>query len=60
MTPKELLYVKDALGHEQHMQQKCQQTASQLTDKSLQNYVKKLETRFGDHFATLYYTVDKS
>ena len=60
MTPKELLYVKDALGHEQHMQQKCQQTASQLTDKSLQNYVKKLETRFGDHFTTLYDTVDKS
>ena len=60
MTPKELLYVKDALSHEQHMQQKCQQTASQLTDKSLQSYVKKLESRFSDHFATLYDTVDKS
>ena len=31
-----------------------------LTDKSLQNYVKKLETRFGDHFTTLYDTIDKS
>ena len=59
MTPKELLYVKDALDHEQHMQQKCQETAAQLPDKSLQNYVKKLENRFCEHFEVFYDTVDK-
>ena len=27
MTDKELLYIEDALGHEQYFQQKCKETA---------------------------------
>ena len=40
MTPKELLYVKDALGHEQHMQQKCQQKrqGQQCIDGNVRNH----------------------
>ena len=30
MTPKELLYIEDALSHEQHMQLKCCNYAAQL------------------------------
>ena len=30
MSPKELLYIEDALGHEKYLQTKCQETAQQL------------------------------
>ena len=29
MSPKELLYIEDALGHAKFMQTKCQETAQQ-------------------------------
>ena len=30
MSPKELLYIQDALGHAQHMEKKCRQSATQI------------------------------
>ena len=35
MTSKELLYIEDALGHEQFMETKCQETASKIQDAEL-------------------------
>ena len=45
MSPKELLYIEDALGHEQHIQQKCQVIASQLQDAQLKEFVSGLKNR---------------
>ena len=43
MTNKELLYVEDALGHEQFMQKCCKDSSSQIQDQNLSNYLKELE-----------------
>ena len=42
MTSKELLYVEDALGHEQFMQKCTQESSSQIQDQNLANYLKEL------------------
>lgn len=43
MTSKELLYVKDALGHENFMKSCSKKTASQLNDPNLSAYMRELE-----------------
>ena len=43
MTNKELLYVEDALGHEQFMQKCSKDSSSQIQDQNLSNYLKELE-----------------
>ena len=48
MTNKELLYVEDALGHEQFMQKCCMDASSQLQDQNLSNYLKELEQTHTD------------
>ena len=35
MSPKELLYVEDALGHAEFMVKQCQEAANTLTDPAL-------------------------
>lgn len=50
MTSKELLYVEDALGHEQLMQNSSKTASSQLQDQNLANYVKQLETKHQELF----------
>ena len=42
MTSKELLYVEDALGHEQFMQKCSQESSKQVKDQNLANYLKEL------------------
>ena len=42
MSPKELLYIEDALGHEQFLKTQCQDTANNLQDGELKNYVSQL------------------
>jgi len=44
MTSKELLYVEDALGHEKFMKTCSCATSKQLSDVTLSNYVKQLES----------------
>ena len=41
MTSKELLYIEDALSHEQFMIKKCSSITVQ--DETLQNYIKELK-----------------
>ena len=42
MSPKELLYIEDALGHTQFMMAQCRAAAAQLSDPVLQQQAQKL------------------
>lgn len=42
MTPKELLYVEDALGHTQFLITQCDQAISQLSDPTLRQQAQAL------------------
>ena len=54
MTSKELLYLEDALGHEQFFQTKCKETASSLQDESLRNCVTQMAQQHAQIFASFY------
>lgn len=45
MTSKELLYVEDALGHENFMKTSACKTSKQLQDQELATFVKELEQK---------------
>lgn len=45
MSPKELLYIEDALGHAQHMEKKCRQCATQIQDQELTQVVERLANK---------------
>ena len=42
MSPKELLYIEDALGHTQFLMNQCHTAASQLTDPALRQKAQEL------------------
>ena len=42
MSPKELLYIEDALGHTQFLMAQCREAADRLTDPALQQQVQQL------------------
>lgn len=42
MSPKELLYIEDALGHAQFLMSQCRNAANQLTDPALRTYAQEL------------------
>lgn len=54
MSPKELLYIADGLGHEKHMKTCCQNAVDQLQDPELKAFVKKMATRHGKSFDKLF------
>ena len=54
MTSKELLYVEDALGHEQYFQTKCAETMNMLQDKELRTVVQQLAQAHGTIFQNFY------
>lgn len=54
MTPKELLYIEDALGHEKYFQTKCNQTANQLQDGELKTCVEQLAKQHSQIFQSFY------
>ena len=54
MTPKELLYVEDALGHEQFFQTKCRETANQISDPALRSCVEQMATKHEQIFKNFY------
>ena len=57
MSPKELQYIEDALGHEQFLKGQCQQAASQLTDPELRNTVNQLLAKHQELFSRFYQLV---
>ena len=43
MSPKELLYIEDALGHEKFLISQCQQAAQALTDPVLKDCAMRMK-----------------
>ena len=54
MSPKELLYIEDALGHETHMESSCNTHACQLQDMELRTFVEQLSAKHRQNFSKLY------
>ncbi|MBR1739884.1 MAG: hypothetical protein IJ737_06290 [Ruminococcus sp.] len=54
MTGKELLYIEDALGHEQYFKTKCRDTAQKLSDERLKALAGELEQRHSRLFGSFY------
>ena len=54
MTPKEVLYVEDALGHAQFMQQQCQEAISRLQDENLKQQVQQMLDKNRQTFRSFY------
>ncbi|MBQ1437573.1 MAG: hypothetical protein II125_02385 [Ruminococcus sp.] len=54
MTSKELMYVEDALGHEQYFQTQCRETANQIQDGELRSFAQQLEQQHRNIFQNLY------
>ncbi len=54
MSPKELLYLEDALGHEQFLKTQCQQAAQALQNPQLKQCVAQLEQKHAQLFQKLY------
>jgi len=50
MTSKELLYVEDALGHENFMKSCSKKTSEALTDVTLSTYIGELEQKHNELF----------
>ena len=42
MSPKELLYIEDALSHTQFLMNQCREAANQLTDPALKQQAQQL------------------
>jgi hypothetical protein len=54
MTTKELLYVEDALGHEQYFQKQCSETASQIQDPELKSFAQQMQEQHKNIFQNFY------
>ena len=54
MSPKELQYIEDALGHEQFLKSQCQEAMRQLTDPALKNTVNQLMAKHQEIFSRFY------
>ncbi len=57
MSPKELLYIEDALNHEKFMKAQCQQAMQSLTDPELKALVQQLMDKHRQIFSQLYLLV---
>ena len=57
MSPKELMYIEDALSHEQFLAVQCQQAAQSLQNPELKNYVSQLAQQHQQLFNKLYQLV---
>ena len=54
MSPKELLYIEDTLGHAKFMQQKCKETVASLQDTELKNCAEQLAAKNAELFSRFY------
>ena len=54
MTTKELLYIEDALGHEEYFQTQCQQTMNQIQDAELKACVQEIGEKHREIFKNIY------
>lgn len=54
MTEKELLYVQDALGHEQQFQKACRDAAERIQDGELRNFATQMCQKHSEIFQSFY------
>jgi len=54
MSPKELLYVEDALAHIKFMKQKCDHAKTQVKDAELKKLIDKVSKKNQKMFANIY------
>ena len=57
MSPKELMYIQDALSHEQFLATQCQQAAQALQNPELRSYANQLASQHQQLFQKLYQLV---
>ena len=57
MSPKELMYIQDALSHEQFLTAQCRQAAQALQNPDLRNYANQLANQHQQLFQKLYQLV---
>ncbi len=57
MSPKELIYLEDALNHEKFLMTQCQQAAQALTDPELKNYAQQLANTHNQLFQRFFNVV---
>ena len=53
MSPKELNYIEDALGHEQFLKTQCQEAIQNLQDPTLKNQVQQMTQKHQQIFDLL-------
>lgn len=54
MSPKELNYIEDALGHEQFLKTQCQEAIQNLQDQTLKNQVQQMTQKHQQIFDSFY------
>ena len=54
MTPKELLYIEDALGHLKFLKTQCNEAVKNLTDPALKQQAQQLINKNQQIFADFY------
>lgn len=54
MSPKELNYIEDALGHEQFLKTQCQEAIQNLQDRTLKNQVQQMTQKHQQIFDNFY------
>lgn len=57
MSPKELNYIEDALGHETFLKKQCQEAYQNLQDTELKNCVEQLCQKHQQIFDNIYHLV---
>lgn len=57
MSPKELLYIEDALGHEKFLISQCQNAMNDLQDPTLKSCVEQMMTKHQQEFSKFYQLV---
>ena len=57
MSPKELMYIEDALSHEAFLKTQCQQAAQALQNPELKQYANQLAQQHQQLFQKLYQLV---
>ena len=54
MSPKELLYIQDALDHAEETKKCCTDFASQIQDATLRNLLQDVSSKQGETFTNFY------
>lgn len=57
MSPKELQYIEDALGHEQFLLTQCREAQKQLVDPDLKNCVGQMLNKHQELFDSFFQLV---